>query len=88
MEFNTQTIESGFTNNYRASLLHRFIKPRELFDPTNKKHIKEYALFLKTQRWKNNCPFYLEDPYTDIPAMINAKLAMHFLRKHVDSVKA
>ena len=88
MEFNIQTIESGFTNNYRASSLKKFIKPRELFDPNNKKHLKEYALFLKTQRWKNNCPFYLEDPYMDIPSMINAKLSMHFLRKLVDDVKA
>ena len=87
MEFNTQIIESGMTTSYRASSLRNFIKPREIFDPTNKQHVKEYALFLKMQQWKNNCPFFLEDPYTDIPTTINAKLAMHFLRKFVDDVK-
>ena len=46
-------------------------KPRVIFDPSNKKHLSDYASFLKYSNWKNGCRYLLEDPYMDIPTMIN-----------------
>lgn len=50
-------------------------RQRIVFNPENKEHVIEFANFLKTQNWPNGCPYYLEDPYLDIPTMIRAKIA-------------
>lgn len=55
-------------------------KPRVIFDPSNHEHRLDYATFLKYNGWKEGCPFLLEEPYGDIPAMINAKIAEQSLR--------
>ena len=49
--------------------------PRVLFDPSNHEHRLDYAAYLKYNGWKNGCRFLLEDPFADIPSMINAKIA-------------
>ena len=85
MEFQElSTIRAGYNDPYRAGSLRGFIQPRVIFDPTNRKHLEEYAAFLKHNRWVNNCPFLCEDPWTDIPAMINYKIAVHHLRKRIN----
>jgi hypothetical protein len=61
-------------------------KPRVLFDPNNKKHLVDYASFLKYNNWKNGCQYLLEDPYMDIPTMINEKVVSHFLTKYMEKV--
>jgi hypothetical protein len=61
-------------------------KPRVLFDPSNKKHLSDYASFLKYNNWKNGCQYFLEDPYMDIPTMINEKVVSHFLTKYKEKV--
>lgn len=50
------------------------------FDPSNKEHLKDYAHFLETSNWKNGCRYLLEQPYCDIPTMINNKLVRHWVK--------
>lgn len=61
------------TVTYRSSVLAP--KPRVTFDPSNKKHMLDFARFVKYNTWKDGCSYYLEDPYSDIPTMIRAKIA-------------
>ena len=70
--------------NYRISVLAP--KPRVLFDPSAYEHRLEYAGFLKYSGWRNGCPFLLEEPYEDIPTMINAKLTEHSLKSLMELV--
>lgn len=49
--------------------------PRIRFDPECYQHRLAYAIYLKYNGWRDGCPFLLEEPYEDIPTMINAKLA-------------
>lgn len=55
-------------------------KPRVLFNPASHEHRLDYAAYLKYNGWKDGCPFLLEDPYDNIPAMINAKITESALR--------
>ena len=66
---------------YRKTVLKTPV--RISFDPSNEDHLKDYALFVKTSNWKNGCKYFLEDPYQDIPSMINAKVVGHFLESYV-----
>jgi len=61
------------TNKYRRSVLAP--KARVPFDPRNRKHMLDFAKFVKYNGWRDGCSYYLEDPYTDIPTMIRAKIA-------------
>ena len=58
-------------------------RSRVLFDASNEEHLKDYAKFLKLNNWKDGCSYLLEDPYEDIPAMINAKVVAHFLADYM-----
>jgi len=60
-------------NTYRKSAFAP--KPRIAFDPKNRKHMLDFARFVKYNTWKDGCSYYLEDPYSDIPTMIRAKIA-------------
>lgn len=60
-------------NTYRKFALAP--KERVVFDPKNRKHMLDFARFVKYNTWKNGCSYYLEDPYSDIPTMIRAKIA-------------
>ena len=60
-------------NLYRKPVLAP--KERVLFDPRNRKHMLDFAKFVKYNNWKDGCNYYLEDPYSDIPSMIRAKIA-------------
>lgn len=61
-------------------------KPRIEFDPSNKKHILDFARFVKYNGWKNGCQYYLEDPFSDIPTMIRYKIAEYSINKLVEKV--
>lgn len=65
-------------NMYRVKVYNP--RPRVVFDPSNHEHRLDYAKFLKYNGWKEGCPFLLEEPYEDIPTMINAKLAAATLK--------
>lgn len=60
-------------SNYRKSTL--LPKLRVPFDPKNRKHMLDFAKFVKYNNWKDGCSYLLEDPYSDIPTMIRAKIA-------------
>lgn len=55
------------------------INQRRLFDPSNKDDMKLVRKFLYDMKW-NNCPFYLEWPYLDIPSMIKDKITEYTLQ--------
>lgn len=61
-------------------LKHYNPRPRVPFNPSNHEHRLDYASFLKYNGWKDGCPFLLEDPYEDIPTMINAKITEEALK--------
>lgn len=60
------------------------LKPRARvhFDPSNEDHVQDYANFLKHANWKEGCKYLLEQPFQDIPTMINNKLIRHFLKPY------
>ena len=72
------------SNIYRRSVLAS--KPRIQFDPGNQKHMLDFARFVKYNSWREGCSYYLEDPYTDIPTMIRAKITDHALSKLLEKV--
>jgi hypothetical protein len=72
------------TESYRRSVLEP--KPRIQFDPSNKQHMLDFARFVKYNSWRNGCQYFLEDPYSDIPSMIRAKIADYTLSKLVEKV--
>lgn len=69
---------------YRKSLIRA--TERVVFDPANKQHRLDYARFLKYNNWKECCHYLLEDPYMDIPTMINDKLIAYFLAPLTEKV--
>ena len=71
-------------SKYRKSALAP--KERVVFDPSNRKHMLDFARFVKYNSWVNGCSYFLEDPYSDIPTMIRAKIANHTLSKLVEKV--
>ena len=71
-------------STYRNSVLAP--RSRVIFDPSNNKHMLDFARFVKYNGWKSGCQYYLEDPYSDIPSMIRAKIADYTLSKLVEKV--
>jgi hypothetical protein len=62
------------------------LKQRVQFNPKNKKHMLDFAKFVKYNNWKDGCDFYLEDPFTDIPSMIRSKIADSTLSIYMEKV--
>ena len=71
-------------NEYHHSILAS--KTKVSFDPSNKKHMLDFAKFVKYNGWRNGCSYVLEDPFTDIPTMIRFKIADYTLSKLVEKV--
>jgi len=71
-------------NPYRKSVLAP--KPRVVFDSHNRKHMLDFARFVKYNGWKDGCSYYLEDPYSDIPTMIRAKIAAAVVASFAEKV--
>ena len=57
----------------------KITRERRIFDPNNEKDISELSYFLKNNKWMNGCPFYLEEPYEDIPYMCKDKYVRNML---------
>jgi hypothetical protein len=57
---------------------------REIFDPTNKKHVESFKIFLATNSW-GDIQFYPETPYTEAPATVMSKFARHALKVQIMS---
>lgn len=47
---------------------------RELFDPTNVKHMQQYKVFKQTGKWANSKAFKIEWPHMSVPATVEAKI--------------
>ena len=53
----------------RYSVLNK-VSERRIFDPKNKKDLRELKHYMEKAKWKNGCPFYLEYPWEEIPIML------------------
>jgi hypothetical protein len=71
-------------NAYRRSVLAS--KARVPFDASNKKHMLDFAKFVKYNSWVDGCRYLLEDPYSDIPTMIRHKIAEFAVSKLTEKV--
>jgi hypothetical protein len=54
---------------------------RRAFDPAKVEDQMELKFFLENRRWKNGCPFEIEYPWEDIPAMCKEKYALYKLQE-------
>jgi hypothetical protein len=54
---------------------------RREFDPSSKEDLLELKYFKKNGKWKNGCPFYLEDPFIEVPAMCDSRYTDYMLSK-------
>ena len=72
------------TTRYRKSSL--IFKQRVQFNPANRKHMLDFAKFVKYNNWKDGCSYFLEDPYTDIPSMIQAKISEFTVSRYLGKV--
>ena len=52
---------------------------RRVFDPSAKEDVLELKYFLQNNKWRSICPFYIEYPWEDIPAMCKDKYSQHML---------
>ena len=59
----------------------RTFSPRREFNPANVKDLHELKFFKENNKWKEGCPFYLEDPFVDIPSMCESKFTAYMLNK-------
>lgn len=51
------------------------IPHKRFFDPKSKADMAVVKKFMKTMAWgSSGCPFYLEYPYKNIPAMLKDKI--------------
>lgn len=57
------------------------LNPRRLFDPSKKEDLRELKFYVENLKWKDGCPFYLEYPWEEIPAMCKDKYALYMLSK-------
>ena len=64
----------------KYSKLNNF-RERRRFDPSKKSDLIELKHFLENMTWRDGCPFYLEDPWEDVPSMCKDKYASHMLSK-------
>jgi hypothetical protein len=63
----------------RLSIIEASAKQRQRFDPTNANHLAELRFFRVNGKWQKGCPFYLEEPFLEIPAMCYHRLTEHQL---------
>jgi hypothetical protein len=57
----------------------RSINSRREFDPSKKEDLLELKYFNDNGKWKNGCPFYVEEPFIDVPAMCYFKYTDYML---------
>jgi hypothetical protein len=69
--------------HYRKTVLTR--RNREVFDPNNTQHLVDYSKFIRYNKWKDGCNYLLEEPFYDIPSMINSKLLAYFLKPYMEN---
>ena len=64
----------------RLTILDQHTRTRQVFDPTNKDHLSELKFFMTNSKWRVGCPFYLRNPFVEIPAMCFQQFAEHSIK--------
>lgn len=59
----------------------RALTPQRSFDPSKKEDLLELKYFNENGTWRNGCPFYVEEPFIEIPAMCYFKYTERMLSK-------
>lgn len=54
---------------------------RRRFDPSKREDQEELKYFLQNNKWRTGCPFYVEYPWSDIPAMCKDMYAKYMLNQ-------
>jgi hypothetical protein len=54
---------------------------RREFNPSSKEDLLELRYFKKNGKWENGCPFYLQDPFIEVPAMCDSIYTTYMLSK-------
>ena len=73
--------------NYKNFKLSQHVWPKRLFDAKSKEDIKEYAYFLKNNKWRDNCPFIVEWPHLTVTNMVTTKLIDAYIDKMLKDAK-
>ena len=55
------------------------VRKHRNFDPANQQDLTELGFFIKNKKWREGCPFKLEQPYENVPVMCMVKYAEHCL---------
>jgi hypothetical protein len=61
----------------------RNFSPRREFNPASNDDLIELKYFKDKGKWKSGCPFYLEDPFIDVPAMCASKFTDYMLAQTI-----
>ena len=65
--------------NETLTTFRRAFDPRREFKPESNEDLMELKYFKKHGKWKNGCPFYIEDPFIEVPAMCYYKFTNYML---------
>lgn len=57
----------------------RSFNQRREFNPASREDLIELKYFKDNGKWKNGCPFYVEDPFIEVPAMCYYKYTDYML---------
>ena len=63
----------------RLSIFEACVRQRQRFDPSNPSHLDELRYFKVNSKWENGCPFYLEEPFLEIPVLCYQRMTDHHL---------
>ena len=63
------------------STIARSMHQRREFNPSNKRDLLDLKYFKKNGKWENGCPFYLQDPFIEVPAMCDSMYTNFMLDK-------
>jgi hypothetical protein len=66
----------------------RTFSPRREFNPARNEDLIELKYFKDKGKWKSGCPFYLEDPFIDVPAMCASKFTDFMLERTIKTRKS
>ena len=51
------------------------------YNPADPKHRKVFARFMAEGKWNTTCPFFLEEPYSDIVSMCLNKTVKYYMSR-------
>jgi hypothetical protein len=63
------------------STITRSMHQRREFNPSKKEDLMELKYFKKNGKWEKGCPFYLQDPFIEVPGMCDSMYTTYMLEK-------